>query len=59
MDTRTVTFRITVEEPTHIAALFSMPPYYWRTSRDGRERLESAAKLETEVSFDFHIDRKP
>jgi 23S rRNA (guanine745-N1)-methyltransferase len=59
VDTRNVTFRITVEEPTHIAALFSMTPYYWRTSRDGRERLESAARLETEVSFDFHIYRKP
>jgi 23S rRNA (guanine745-N1)-methyltransferase len=59
VDTRNVTFRITVEEPTHIAALFSMTPYYWRTSRDGRERLESATRLETEVSFDFHIYRKP
>lgn len=56
--TRNVTFRITVEDPTHIAALFSMTPYYWRTSRDGRDRLESAARLETEVSFDFHVYRR-
>ena len=56
--TRNATFSITVEDPTHIAALFSMTPYYWRTSRDGRDRLESATRLETEVSFDFHIYRK-
>ena len=57
--TRNVTFSITVEDPAHIEALFSMTPYYWRTSRDGRERLSAAQKLETEVSFDFHIYRKP
>lgn len=57
--TRNVTFRITVEDPTHIAALFSMTPYYWRTSRGGHERLNTATRLETEVSFDFHIYRKP
>ena len=57
-DTRNVTFSITVEDPAHIAALFSMTPYYWRTSRDGRDRLQSATRLETEASFDFHIYRK-
>ena len=52
-------FSITVETPDHIAALFSMTPYYWRTSRDGIDRLRSAQQLETEVAFDFHIYRKP
>ena len=56
--TRNVTFTVTVEDPTHIAALFSMTPYYWRTSRDGQDRLRSATCLETEVSFDFHVYRK-
>ena len=58
IDTRTVTFSITVENPDHIAALFSMTPYYWRTSQNGHDRLKNAARLETEVSFDFHVYRK-
>ncbi len=57
-DTRNVSFRITVEDPAHIEALFSMTPYYWRTSRDGHARIKAAARLETEVSFDFHIYEK-
>ena len=57
--TRNITFRITVEGRAHIAALFSMTPYYWRTGQNGHERIQSADRLETEVSFDFHIYRKP
>ena len=59
VETRNVSFRITVENPAHIAALFSMTPYYWRTSQNGHDRIQSATRLETEVSFDFHIYRKP
>ncbi len=58
IDTRNITFRITVEDPAHIAALFSMTPYYWRTSQNGHDRIKAASHLETEVSFDFHIYRK-
>ncbi len=58
VDSRNVTFRITVENPAHIAALFSMTPYYWRTSQNGHDRIQSAPRLDTEVSFDFHIYRK-
>ena len=58
MATRNITFRITVEGSPHIAALFSMTPYYWRTSQSGHDRIQSADRLETEVSFDFHIYQK-
>ncbi len=58
VDTRQITFRITVENPSHIAALFSMTPYYWRTSQNGHDRIKAAERLETEVSFDFHIYEK-
>ena len=58
VDVRNVSFSITVEDPAHIEALFSMTPYYWRTSRDGHARIKAAARLETEVSFDFHIYEK-
>ena len=58
VDTRHAAFRITVENSAHIAALFSMTPYYWRTSQSGHERIQNATRLETEVAFDFHIYQK-
>ena len=58
VETRNVSFEITVEDPAHMEALFSMTPYYWRTSRDGHARLAAAKVLETEVSFDLHVYEK-
>lgn len=59
VDTRHVGFTITVENAAHREALFSMTPYYWRTSREGHDRLTAADEaLTTEVAFDFHIYRK-
>ena len=58
VETRSVTFSITVEDPEHMEALFSMTPYYWRTSRDGHARLAAAEALVTEVSFDLHVYEK-
>jgi 23S rRNA (guanine745-N1)-methyltransferase len=58
VDIRNVTFSVTVEGQEHIQALFSMTPYYWRTSPDGHNRIRTAERLETEVSFDFHIYEK-
>ena len=58
VDTRNSSFQITVEGREHIRALFSMTPYYWRTSQDGHNRIQTAEILETEVSFDFHIYQK-
>ena len=39
---RTVSFSMTVEGRENLDALFSMTPYYWRTSRDGQGRLAAA-----------------
>lgn len=58
LETRNVTFEITVTDPDHREALFSMTPYYWRTSREGHSRLAAAESLTTEVSFDLHVYRK-
>ena len=58
LDMRNVTFTVTVDDPDHRAALFSMTPYYWRTSREGHSRLAAAETLVTEVSFDLHIYEK-
>ena len=58
VETRNVSFTVTVIDPAHREALFSMTPYYWRTSREGHGRLASAEMLETEVSFDLHVYKK-
>ena len=56
--TQTVSFSITVEGQAHIQALFSMTPYYWKTSLDGHERIRAAERLETEVAFDLSVYEK-
>ena len=53
-----VSFTTTVRGREHIAALFSMTPYYWRTPRHSHERLAALEELETEVAFDIHVYRK-
>ena len=58
LEARNVTFTVTVDDPDHREALFSMTPYYWRTSREGHSRLAAAETLVTEVSFDLHIYEK-
>ena len=58
LEVRNVTFTVTVGDPDHREALFSMTPYYWRTSREGHSRLAAAETLVTEVSFDLHIYEK-
>ena len=49
---------ICVEGQEDIAALFSMTPYYWRTSEADREKLSGLARLETTVEFEINIYRK-
>ena len=53
-----VSFTATVRGREHIAALFSMTPYYWRTPRHSHERLAALEELETEVAFDIHVYQK-
>lgn len=49
---------ICVEGEEDIAALFSMTPYYWRTSESDREKLKGLSHLETTVEFEINIYRK-
>lgn len=42
----------------HLAALFAMTPYYWRTPRDGAEKLAALEQLTTAVSFRFLLFEK-
>ena len=49
---------ILVEGKEDIAALFSMTPYYWRTSESDRERLDCLDRLETEIEFEINVYKK-
>ncbi len=58
LDKQAVTFDITLTDPTHMEALFSMTPYYWRTSPADHEKLTACAELTTPVTFDFFVYQK-
>ncbi len=49
---------IRVEGNSLINALFSMTPYYWRTSERDRAKLSECEVLETEIDFDIYLFRK-
>lgn len=51
-------FEIEVSGGDDLIALFSMTPYYWRTSPAGHEKLAATERLSTPVSFDFYVYRK-
>ncbi|MEG1651101.1 MAG: methyltransferase domain-containing protein [Oscillospiraceae bacterium] len=41
-----------------IQNLFAMTPYFWKTPKAGRARLEALDELKTHISFDVHVYRK-
>ena len=49
---------ITLESQTDIHALFQMTPYYWKTPKEGAERLASLDTLDCRIAFRVHIFRK-
>ncbi len=57
-ETRNVATKIFLEDNQIILDLFTMTPYFWKTSAGGKKRLEQLDCLETEISFDIHIYRK-
>ncbi len=54
----TLTSTVTVEGREQIEALFSMTPYYWRTSPADKAKLEKTETLTTELVFDIFLFRK-
>ena len=58
VQTRRVCFEITVEGQSDIEALFSMTPYYWRTSEADKQKLAQLEQLTTEVDMLLYIYRK-
>jgi 23S rRNA (guanine745-N1)-methyltransferase len=53
-----LTYEIEVDGQDAIDALFSMTPYYWRTSEKDKAKLASLQSLKTEVDFDIYLYRK-
>ena len=58
IETRSVRFEITVEGQSDVEALFSMTPYYWRTSEADKQKLLQLDRLTTEVDMLLYIYRK-
>ena len=58
VDRRRLTYTITVEGREAIDALFSMTPYYWRTSEADRAKLNAIQSLTTELDFDIFTYQK-
>ena len=58
VETRSVRFEITVKGQEDIQALFSMTPYYWRTSDADKSKLAQLEHLTTEVDMLLYIYRK-
>lgn len=54
----TLSYDIYLRSKKEIADLFSMTPYYYRTSLTDKEKLSSLDSLHTEVEIDFSIYRK-
>ena len=53
-----LSYTVTVEGRDKIEALFSMTPYYWRTSMQDREKLTGLDEMQTELDFDIFLFRK-
>ena len=49
---------LATDDPQAMRDLFAMTPYYWKTPREGSERLAAAKRLETEIAFDFLLYRR-
>ena len=49
---------ITLPCQEDIRALFQMTPYYWKTPKEGCERLAALDSLSTRIAFRIHVFRK-
>ena len=58
IDRKRLTYTVTVEGREAIEALFSMTPYYWRTSEADHAKLNHIDSLTTELDFDIFTYKK-
>lgn len=55
---KSVSFMLSLDNKNLISALFSMTPYYYRTSEADMKKLDALEKLETEIDVKIKIYRK-
>ncbi len=58
VDRQRLAYTVTVVGREAIDALFSMTPYYWRTSEADRAKLNAIESLTTELDFDIFTYKK-
>ena len=58
LEKRNLKQNISVIGKDTLLALFSMTPYYWRTSEADKAKLTTADSLDTEIDFDIYIYQK-
>ena len=58
LEKQILSYSVTVEGVAAVEALFSMTPYYWRTSREDHARLAATERLTTPLEFDIFVFRK-
>ena len=58
IEERQLKYSISINSNEQIMSLFSMTPYYWRTSQSDKEKLASLETLETEIDIIFSVYRK-
>lgn len=54
----TMSFDIEVSGQSDVENLFSMTPYYWRTSESDKEKLSGIEALKTEIEFEIYVYKK-
>ncbi len=57
-DTVTLEYSVTLECSEQIMQLFTMTPYYYKTSKDAADRLRAVSRLETELGFEIRVYTK-
>ena len=58
IDCVTSHYAINIKGKDNIAALFSMTPYYWRTSESDKDKLSGLDSLTTDIEFEINIYQK-
>ena len=58
LEKKRVLYKITLEDSAQIQNLFSMTPYYWRTSLEDKKKLSETTKLTTDVDIIIEIYKK-
>lgn len=56
--TKQLEYEVTIHNQQDIWALFQMTPYYWKTPKEGSERLKACSELHTTVAFEIQVFKK-